>query len=80
VPSGADRADFVVMTREQMQSQYPGVSLTGLPGRGGAALVLRVDDFAAAGTAIGAAGVRSASAIVVPPAAANGVLLAFVGK
>jgi hypothetical protein len=80
VPSGGDRADFVVMTREQLGSQYPGVSLAALPERGGAALVLRVDDLGAAEKAIGSAGVKSASAFVVPPAAANGVMLAFVGK
>ena len=80
VPSGSDRADFVVMSREQLNRQYPGVSLGGLPERGGAALVLRVDDLGAAEKAIGTAGIRTGSAIVVPPAAANGVMLAFVAK
>jgi hypothetical protein len=66
------------MTRDQLAGQYPGVSLSGLPERGGAALVLVAGDLAAAEKAVGSAGVKSASAIVVPPAAANGVMLAFV--
>jgi hypothetical protein len=37
-----------------------------------------VSDLAAAKGAIGAKAVASGSAVVVPPAAANGVLLAFV--
>jgi hypothetical protein len=78
VPSGSDRADFAFMTRDQLARQFPGVSLAGLPERGGAALVLLADDLAAVEKAVGAVGVRSASAIVVPPAAANGVMLAFV--
>jgi hypothetical protein len=80
VPSGPDRADFVFVTRDQLAGKYPGVSLSGLPERGGAALVLKVADLAAAETAVGAIGVKSAKAIVVPPAAANGVLLAFVAE
>jgi hypothetical protein len=78
VPSGPDRADFVFVTREQIAKNYSDVSLVGLPERGGAALVLKVADLAAAEKAVGAIGVKSAKAIVVPPAAANGVLLAFV--
>jgi hypothetical protein len=78
VPSGADRADFAFMTQDQLARQFPGVSLASLPERGGAALVLLAGDLAAAEKAVGAAGVRSGSAIVVPPAAANGVMLAFV--
>jgi hypothetical protein len=78
VPSGSDRADFAFVTRDQLARQFPGVSLAGLPERGGAALVLRADNLAAAEKAVGPDGVRSGSAIVVPPAAANGVMLAFV--
>jgi hypothetical protein len=78
VSSGSDRADFVFMTRDQLAGQFPGVSLTGLPERGGAALVLRAGDLTAAEKSVSAVGVRSGSAIVVPPAAANGVMLAFV--
>jgi glyoxalase-like protein len=77
-PSGPDRADFAFVTSDQLAQQYPGVSPAGLPERGGAALVLKADDLAAAEEAVGAVGGRSGSAIVVPPAAANGVMLAFV--
>ena len=80
VPSGPDRADFAFITSDQLARQYPGVSLAGLPERGGAALELKADDLAAAEEAVGNTGVKSASAIVVPPAAANGVMLAFVAR
>jgi len=77
VPSGGDRADFVFLTKEQLGKRYPGVSLAGLPERGGAGLVIAAD-LAAAEKALGATGVRSAGGVVVPPAAGNGTLLAFV--
>jgi Glyoxalase-like domain len=77
VPSGPDRADFVFLTIDQLSKRYPDVPLTGLPERGGAGLVI-VADFAAAEQALGTTGVRSAGGIVVPPAAGNGTLLAFV--
>ena len=77
VPSGGDRADFVFLTRDQLGKRYPGVSLAGLPERGGAGLVIAAD-LAAAEKALGATGVHSAGGIVVPPAAGNGTLLAFV--
>jgi hypothetical protein len=78
VPTGPGRADFVFLTREAMARRYPGVSMTGLPERAGAGLQLVVDDFAAAQRAAGAKAVASNNAVVVPPANANGVLLAFV--
>ncbi|SDH96138.1 MULTISPECIES: VOC family protein [Bradyrhizobium] len=77
VPSGGDRADFVFLTRDQLGKRYPGVSLAGLPERGGAGLVIAAD-VAAAEKALGTTGVHSAGGIVVPPAAGNGTLLAFV--
>jgi Glyoxalase-like domain len=77
VPSGGDRADFVFLTRDQLGKRYPGVSLAGLPERGGAGLVIEAD-VAAAEKALGATGVKGASGVVVPPAAGNGTLLAFV--
>lgn len=78
VPSGGDRADFVYVTLDQLAQRYPGVSLTGLSERGGAALVLVSGDLAATEKALGSAGQRSGPAICVPPAKANGTLLAFV--
>ncbi len=79
VPSGSDRADFVFLTKEQLAKRYPEVSFAGLPERGSAGMVIATSDLAAAEKAVGDAGVRSARAVCVPPAAANGTLLAFVG-
>ncbi len=78
VPSGGDRADFVYLTCDQLAGRYPDVSLTGLPARGGAGLVLASDDLAATRKALGAAAVVSAGGLCVPPAQATGTLLAFV--
>jgi hypothetical protein len=77
VPSGGDRADFVFLTRDQLAKRYPGVSLAGTPDRGGAGLVIAAD-IAATAKALGATGVTSGNSICVPPASANGTLLAFV--
>jgi len=79
VPSGSDRADFVFLTRDQLGRRYPGVSLTGLPERGGAGLVIATSHIDAVEKASGGSAVRSAGAVCVPPAAANGTLLVFVG-
>jgi hypothetical protein len=78
VPSGSDRADFVFLAKEQLARRYPGVSLAGLPERGGAGLAIVTSDLAAAEKALGRSGVRSGGAVCVAPAAANGTLLAFV--
>ena len=80
VASGGDRADFVFLTRDQLAARYPGVSLSGLPERGGAGLVLASYDLAATAKALGAAAVHSGTSLVVPPAAATGPLLAFVAS
>jgi hypothetical protein len=77
VPSGADRADFVFLTRDQLSRRCPGVPLQGLPDRGGAGLVIAAD-LAATEKALGSAGVCSGGSICIPPASANGTLLAFV--
>jgi hypothetical protein len=77
VPSGADRADFIFMTLEQLGRRHPGVSLAGLADRGAAGLVIAAD-LSATEKALGANGVRSGQSICVPPAKANGTLLAFV--
>ena len=65
------------MTRDQLSARYPGVSLAGLPERGAAGLVISAD-LAKAENALGGSAVRSGASICVPPAAANGTLLAFV--
>ena len=77
VPSGSDRADFVFLTKDQLGKRYLGVSMADLPERGGAGLVIAAD-LAATEKALGAVGVHSAGGIVVPPAAGNGTLLAFI--
>ena len=77
VPSGADRADFVFMTREQLGARYPTVALTGLAERGAAGLVI-VAALTSTENVLKSAGIRSAAAICVAPTAANGTLLAFV--
>ncbi|MGJ5195380.1 MULTISPECIES: VOC family protein [unclassified Bradyrhizobium] len=78
VTSGGDRADFVFLTRDQLAVRYPGVSLAGLPERGGAGLVLASHDLTATEKALGAAAVRSGASLIVPPASATGTLLAFM--
>ncbi|MEZ2140873.1 VOC family protein [Bradyrhizobium sp. DN5] len=78
VPSGGDRADFVYLTLDQLSKRYPGAPLAGLSERGGAALVLLSGDLTATEKALGSAAVRSGAAICVPPAKANGTLLAFI--
>ncbi|CCE03296.1 VOC family protein [Bradyrhizobium sp. STM 3809] len=78
VPSGGDRADFVFLTRDQLAARYPGVSLAGVPERGGAGLVLASHDLAETEKVLGSAAIRSGSSIVVPPASATGTLLAFI--
>lgn len=78
VTSGGDRADFVYLTLDQLGRRYPGVPLAGLSERGGAGLVLVSGDLTATEKALGSAAVRSGAALCVPPAKANGTLLAFI--
>ena len=80
VASGPRRADFVFLTRDALAWQYPDVALHGLPERGGVGLVLAVDDLAGARRALGSAATQSGDALVVPPAASNHVMLAFVAE
>jgi catechol 2,3-dioxygenase-like lactoylglutathione lyase family enzyme len=79
VPSGGDRADFIFITRDDLGRRYPGVSLAGLPERGGAGLVIETSNLDAAEGTIGNAAIRSDGAVCVPPDDANGTLLVFVG-
>jgi hypothetical protein len=80
VPSGGDRADFVFLTLDQLGKRYPGVSLAGLPDRGGAGLVFVSGDLAATEKALGPAAQRSGASMCAAPKAANGTLLAFVAS
>jgi len=77
VSTGFGRADFVFLAREAMAKRY-GVPVNELPERAGAGLRLVVGDLAAAKAAAGAKAVSGNDAVVVPPANANGVMLAFV--
>src|SRR5215475_1881590 len=78
VPSGADRADFIFLTKDQLGRRYPGVSLADLPERGGAGLVIASGDLDATARVLGTAGTRSGTSLCVSPSAATGTLLAFV--
>jgi hypothetical protein len=78
VPTGFGRAEFVFLSRDALGKRYPGVDVSTLPERAGAGLELVVSDLAAAKNAIGARAVASSGAVVVPPPAGNGVMLAFV--
>ncbi|MBR1125389.1 VOC family protein [Bradyrhizobium lablabi] len=80
VPTGYGRADFVFLTREAMAKRYPGVPVSELPERAGAGLRLVAGDLAAAKAAVGAKGIASGDAVIVPPSNANGVMLAFVTR
>jgi hypothetical protein len=80
VASGPGRADFVFLARDVLDRQYPDVPMAGLPERGGIGLVLAVDDLASARRALGVAAIQSGEALVVPPAAGNNAMLAFVAK
>jgi len=80
VPSGSTRADIFFVTLKELARQFQGVSLDGLPERGGAGLIVAVDDLAAAAQAVGTAGVRVGDRVVVPPSSADGVLLVFVER
>ena len=77
VASGEDRADFVFLTKAQLSRRYPEVPVAILPERGAAGLVIAAD-LAAADKTLGTTAMRSGGAICVPPALANGTLLAFV--
>jgi catechol 2,3-dioxygenase-like lactoylglutathione lyase family enzyme len=77
VSSGSMRADILFVSRDAFAQQFPGVSLDGLTDRGGAGLIIAVDDLAAAAEAVGSAGVKVGDRVVVPPSSADGVLVVF---
>jgi catechol 2,3-dioxygenase-like lactoylglutathione lyase family enzyme len=80
IPSGSTRADFVCLSRAQLQARHPGVSVNELPGRGAAALVLRVHDLNMARGALQVPFIESAGRVVVEPRHANGILLVLEGS
>jgi catechol 2,3-dioxygenase-like lactoylglutathione lyase family enzyme len=76
VESGGSRGVFVFLDRVTLEKRYVGVPLAHLPDDGAVALVLQVGDLAAAKVAVApAGGVVKPNCVVVPPAAANGVML-----
>lgn len=80
ISSGSTRADILFVTRDALARRYPGVSLDGLTDRGGAGLVIAVDDLAATADAIGRAGVEVGGRVVVPPSSADSVLVVFTER
>jgi Glyoxalase-like domain len=78
VPSGSDRADVLFLTQELFGRRFSRFPMVELPKRGAAALVFIAENLVLAERAVGTAGLRIQSGVIVPPAAANGVLLAFV--
>jgi hypothetical protein len=80
VASGSRRAEIMFLARDALAQQYPGVSLDGLPERGGAGLIISVDDLTAAAQTIEEFYVKVGERLVVPPSAADGVLLVFVER
>ncbi|MGC2813091.1 MAG: VOC family protein [Bradyrhizobium sp.] len=80
VASGSMRAEIMFVARDALAQRYPDVSMDGVPERGGAGLIIAVDDIAAAAQAVGGAAVNVGDRLVVPPSAADGVLLVFVAR
>jgi catechol 2,3-dioxygenase-like lactoylglutathione lyase family enzyme len=78
VPSGATRADFVFLDKAMLAKRYPPKLLTNLPNEGAISLVLGTSDMTAAVAALGPTGVAHGGMALVPPSAANGVVVAFV--
>lgn len=77
VPTGGGRADILFLDHDGLRAGYPGLPLAGLAQEGGASLVLKVDDLEAAARAVAVDTVRTATTVCVPPAEANGLILAF---
>ncbi len=80
VMTAPHRAAIHFVTPAALALLHPGVDLAGSPAQGGVALTLQVDDLDATTMALGSAGISGASAVSVPPAAANGVLLRFTAE
>jgi hypothetical protein len=82
-PDGAMRletgaAPLVFLTAAQLAARYQGLDLSGLPPEGPVTLAVKVADRAAAARCVAGAGaVDGPFGLVVPPAAAHGVILAF---
>jgi catechol 2,3-dioxygenase-like lactoylglutathione lyase family enzyme len=76
VPSGSTRAAFVFLSEAVLRARYPGVVLGTLPAEGAISLCIRVDDDEAALAAAGPSAVTCGPGrVVIPPAAATGVLI-----
>lgn len=77
VPSGPGRADLVFLDTSLLADRHPGIPVVECRASGAAALVLAVEDLAAARRAVPDAVQTGETTIAVPPATTNGVLLAF---
>lgn len=76
IPSGGNRADFLVLTRTMLATRHPGVALDGLPEEGAIGLVLRVrDDAALMSFAKLPGAMLNDGALTIPPSSATGMLL-----
>ena len=77
VRSAQGRGDFDFLTPAAFMARHPETRLAQPPTEGVAALVCRVADLDAAARCAGAVADRSATAVSVPAAHANGVMLVF---
>lgn len=78
VESGGTRGVFEFMDRAGFERRHRGIPLDGLPATGAVGLVLKVGALESAKAAVGGHGIAGDDRITVPPARANGVLIAFV--
>jgi hypothetical protein len=78
VHSGGKRADFVFYDTATFARRYPDAVRAGAAPDGAVALVIGTSDLAAAGKALGAAGIAHDGKVSVPANAANGAIVSFV--
>lgn len=80
VDPGGNMGRIRFLTRASLARRHPGVPLDHLPERGGAALSLTCQSIEKARAVLGPRAIRTGdNALVVPPSAANGALIEFVG-
>lgn len=77
VASGGGRADFLFFDQTALERRYGTLLAGSRPNEGAVALVVAVSDLEAAAHAAGPSAVRKDGSVLVPPAAANGMLVVF---